>query len=283
MDWEKADLFCPPQALEYINASIEDVIGGGDAFDIEINVVTGEGHSRWVRILGEGEFHQGLCMRVYGSVQDITARKESELRLQEQAEQLTVSGKRYSELFHMSPLPMWVFDLETLVFMDVNQAAVLHYGYTREEFLSMTILDIRPADELPKLSKVLGNAARSEHMYRSEVFTHIKKNGERVEVQITSSALQFQERPARLALMFDITERNLHQAEIEAQNERLKNIAWQHSHVVRAPLSRLMGLVDLLRSDALSEQERTEILGYIRYSADELDQVIREITQQAVT
>src|SRR3569833_216549 len=67
--------------------------------------------------------------------------------------ELEESKKRYSDLFHLSPQPMWVFDMDTLRFLNVNDAAATQYGYTREEFLSMTIRDIRPANELEKMNE----------------------------------------------------------------------------------------------------------------------------------
>lgn len=282
MDWEKAPDFCPPTALQDINGAIERVIRDGGNFDVEIEVQTGEKHARWVRILGQGEFLNGQCTRVYGSVQDVSVRKIQELQLQAQAEALSASEKRYSELFHMSPLPMWVFDLETLAFLDVNEAAITQYGYSREEFMKMSIRDIRPAAEQEKLTQVLENVARLEYQYRPGIFTHLRKNGEIIDVEIVSSALHFQERPARLALMFDVTERNRYLAEIEDQNKRLRDISWQQSHVVRAPLSRIMALIQLLKDLPAHAPEQDEILQHIRNSADELDQVIRDITAKAV-
>lgn len=282
MDWEKAPDFCPPVALQEINSAIEQIIREGGNFDVEIEVKTGQGHTRWVRILGQGEFHEGVCLRVYGSVQDISVRKQHELKLAAQSEALSASEKRYSELFHMSPLPMWVFDIETLMILDVNEAAMELYGYDRSEFLGMSIRDIRPSEEQALLDTVLADIGRSTFQFRPGIFTHLKKNGERIEVEIVSSALQYQEHPARLALMFDVTERNKHLAEIEAQNQRLKDISWQQSHVVRAPLSRIMALVQLLKALPEDASERVDILRHIEISADELDQVIREITKTAV-
>lgn len=84
---------------------------------------------------------------------DITDRKLSEILL-------TASEKKYSELFHLSPLPMWVYDTESLEFIDVNDAAVKHYGYSHTEFLAMTILDIRPAEDIAILEK-----SRARHRY----------------------------------------------------------------------------------------------------------------------
>ena len=72
------------------------------------------------------------------------------------------SEKRYSDLFHLSPQPMWLFDPETLKFVQVNKAAVEHYGYTEKEFLNMTIMEIRPEDQILKTQKALDRREASE-------------------------------------------------------------------------------------------------------------------------
>lgn len=79
----------------------------------------------------------------------------------------------------------------------------------------------------------------------------------------------------------DITERKRHLEAIQKQNEKLRDIAWIQSHVVRAPLARIMGLVDILSFDSLSEEERQEMLQHIITSAQELDGVIKDIVGKA--
>lgn len=281
MEWGLADIFCGPEALNKINSAIASVIDGGDPFDVEIEVRTGKGTMRWVRILGEGEFFEGVCTQVYGTVQDVDTRKRAQDQLLVQAEQLAAFGERYSELFQISPLPKFVFDVDTLAFLDVNKAAEINYGYSREEFLQMTLRDIRPANELERLEQVVRDRGRSEYQFKPGVFTHIKKNGEHIQVEIVTSALHYLERPARLALALDVTERNRHIAEIESQNRKLREISWMQSHIIRAPLSRIMGLVALLRDTKPDINDIAEIIEYIRVSADELDQVIRNIIDNA--
>ncbi|MCJ8208357.1 PAS domain S-box protein [Mucilaginibacter sp. RS28] len=274
-------LFCTGEHLRQLDEGLDNVKTRKQPFDLELEITTYKGQQKWIRMLGQGEYQRDKCIRIYGSLQDIDARKRAQLELMEKAEQLAISGERYSELFHMSPLPMWVFDLETLAFLDVNEAALLHYGYTREELMSMTIRDIRPADELPRLHAVIKDAHRRQFQHRPGIFTHIKKNGEQIQVEIVSSSINYQGRSARLALMLDVTERNRHLAEIEAQNRRLRDISWLQSHVIRAPLSRLMGLVNLLEHTGVDEDEYHEVISYIRLSANELDRVIHDITSSA--
>jgi PAS domain S-box-containing protein len=117
---------------------------------------------------------------------------------------------------------MWVFDNETLRFLAVNEAAALSYGYTREEFLSMTIKDIRPAEDLPAL---IDQLARKDRLVAPPSgWTHIKKDGSVIDVEITSHKLIFEERPARLVLANDVTERKRAEAAVRESESRLQTI-----------------------------------------------------------
>ncbi|NJM13083.1 MAG: PAS domain S-box protein [Synechococcaceae cyanobacterium SM1_2_3] len=113
---------------------------------------------------------------------------------------------QYRCLFEAHPLPMWVYDLETLRFLAVNDAAVQHYGFSRDEFLSMTITDIRPPEEVPRL---LDNIAQvqNHHIDEAGIWKHRKKDGALIEVEITSHVLEFGGRRAEVVLAHDVTER----------------------------------------------------------------------------
>ncbi|SHN26873.1 PAS domain S-box-containing protein [Cyclobacterium lianum] len=194
---------------------------------------------------------------------------------------LEESEHRYRELFHLSPLPMWVFDETSLEFLDVNDAAIRAYGYSRQEFLSMTVADIRPGEEREKLFKAI-ESGRSHQGYRKAgTFLHTKKNGEKITVEISSNPINFSGRPATLVLANDITLKKAYIETIEEQNKRLKDIAWVQSHVVRAPLARLMGLVSLLNLEfADLPKDKKELLDHVLVSASELDEVIKEINSK---
>ncbi len=385
-DWEKMD------------SALVAASEGGPAFDLEFEISSGKHQHRWVRILGEGEFDAKKCIRIYGSVQDIDARKRAEQaatlllsernsilesigdaffsvdrewiiqywnheaeqvlqkskneiigknlwevfetavgsisyhqynealltgesrhfedryaalnkwydvsaypserglsvffkditerklaerELQKQAEALEISRRHYSDLFQLSPLPKFVFDTKTLAYLDVNRAAVNHYGYSREEFLSMTLRDIRPETELHLLEEAIQEANHKTYFYQPGTFIHRKKNGELINVEITSSAIEFDGKKARIALAVDVTKQIRHLESIQIQNQQLRDIAWMQSHTIRAPLSRIMGLIELLKNTTSDPEEITEILAYIQSSAIELDTVIHSISVNA--
>jgi PAS domain S-box-containing protein len=115
------------------------------------------------------------------------------------------SEERYRLLFERNPLPIWVCDLETLRFLEVNAAAVKRYGYTRDEFLAMQVTEIRPADEVDRLMKTL--ATPHPTPIRSEAWRHRTKSGEIIDVVATAHDLTFAGRPARFVIAQDVTER----------------------------------------------------------------------------
>lgn len=193
------------------------------------------------------------------------------------------SEQRYSDLFHLSPQPMWVFDLETLYFLDVNNAAVKLYGYSEDEFLQMTILQIRPESEIAKLEKSLEISRKLDERYVEGEHLHRKKSGDVFVVDIRSNIIVYKGRKAELVLATDITERYKHVRAIEDQNKALKEIAWTQSHTVRAPLARMMGLINTIREDSTSTEEKEIMLDYVIQSAEELDSIIQEIVNKSQT
>jgi two-component system cell cycle sensor histidine kinase/response regulator CckA len=120
-------------------------------------------------------------------------------------ERLRESEASYRRLFEVNPHPMWVYDLETLRFLAVNDAAVRRYGYSREEFLALTIRDIRPPEDVPAL--LTSVAAGGPGLFRPGLFRHRLKDGTLIDVDITSHTLEFDGRRAKLVLAIDVTER----------------------------------------------------------------------------
>ena len=316
--------------------------------------------------------------------------------------------ENYMRIFDSSPIPMWVFDTETLQFLAVNDTAVIQYGYTKEEFMKATILMLRPKEYHQEISElVISN--KDEIKFKKGQVLHMTKNGEALLVNIESRLLTYKGRNAKLILATNITAQvkaeadnfkstlkikqseanlqaifnstaegfllldenyhiisfnekaaravflnknnstfvagksifeyvqDLHQTQlrenlghadlgalveyeleyefddrklwmhytimpvyqdgvrkgicingrdvteyktyvqtIELQNAKLRDISWTQSHMVRAPLARIMGLNFLIRTsgDAL---EREKLLDYLKLSCNELDNVIRKI------
>ncbi|HEY5498746.1 MAG TPA: PAS domain S-box protein, partial [Bacteroidales bacterium] len=143
---------------------------------------------------------------------DITERKLAE-------KALLVSEEKYRYMFANNPQPMWIYDLETLAFLEVNKAAVNHYGYSTEEFLTMTLKDIRLPEDLPALYEYIKHNSQVNDL--GTVSRHLKKNGEIIFVEISSHFVYYNGREARHVLVHDITDRKWAEAEIKSKNEQL--------------------------------------------------------------
>ncbi len=147
---------------------------------------------------------------------DITERRRAELAIRE-------SEARFRLLFESNPQPMWVYDLDTLDFLAVNDAAVRYYGYTREEFLSMTIKEIRPPEDVPRLLETVSRV--TDGLDEVTGWRHIKRDGTLIDVEVASHALVFAGRRAELVLAHDITERKRAEAGLRASEARYRALA----------------------------------------------------------
>jgi PAS domain S-box-containing protein len=153
-------------------------------------------------------------------------------RLHELLEQSEASFKR---LFEQNAVPMWVYDPDTLAFLAVNDAAIIHYGYSRQEFLRMTIRDIRPAEDLEKLHESVQQRATAYQM--SGPWRHLKKDGTLILVAIGSHTTTWQERPAVIVVAFDQTaqiqaEQQLSASELRFRElaENIQEVFWVYEH-----------------------------------------------------
>ncbi len=343
----------------------------------------------------------GEAVRVLGAMQDITERKKSE-------EALLKSDQKYRYLFNNNPLPMFIYNFETLKIVDCNIAACRKYGYTREEFLELTIKDIRPVEKIPQIEKATSIVVKAGDFHQG-VWEHMTKDGRLMNMEITNHIIDHEGELSALVLANDITEkfkasqellksnrrlkssnriaqlgywefdlaskkvswskelfkitqigknkksvsiencfkiihpdnvetitnllnqciekqqanesyfkliwpnneiRHIHAViriskvennmvtvlegtlqdvterieyikAIEDQNEKFRKIAWIQSHVVRAPLAKIVGVANLIKQNSLSEIEKEELLTHLLDSSAELDQIIRDIVEIA--
>jgi len=222
---------------------------------------------------------------------DITERRRAEQLLQE-------SEDRHRKLFGNNPHPTWVFDRETLRFLAVNDAGVRKYGYSSDEFLKMTIKDIRPPEDVPALLESVDSVRDGNESIG--IWRHRRKDGTDIDVEITSYALSFADHAAEVVVAVDITQRKRDEAEkrkfmdsLAASNQELElrnreveratklksKFLANMSHELRTPLNAIVGFSDLLADGTPGElnDKQKRFVNHIKQGSAHLLQLINDI------
>ncbi len=183
---------------------------------------------------------------------DITERRKAEAALRE-------SEARYRALFDRGPLPMWIYDSDSLAFLEVNETAIRSYGYSKEEFLAMTLRDIRPPEDIPKLLAVVRGSPRSDH---PGVWRHWRKDGSEIEVEVHTHQIGLTTSNLRIAVLQDVTEQRRlekqlrHAQKMEAVGTLVSGIAHDFNNLLTPVLSYcdlLEGEIDVQYRDQIRE------------------------------
>ena len=265
-------LYVDPERRETFIRTLETK---GEIHGFEAQLYRKDGAVIWERVTARAVRDEGGSTLHYeGSIEDITDRVQAEAHLREREAE-------YRLLFESNPHPMWVFDDETLVFLAVNEAAVRHYGYSREEFLGMTIEGIRPREEVPLLAKHLAARDRpeAERSVHKGVWTHRRKDGSLIRVRVSAGTIVFQGRKARLVLATDLTEREQLEAQLrQAQKmEAVGRLAGGVAHDFNNLLTTILGYSELLIQQRHEDAELVRELEEIRAAGERAAALTRQL------
>jgi PAS domain S-box-containing protein len=199
-----------PEDLERVRAVHRNAVRLRCVQECEYRMRTATGRTIWLREVVQ--VPEDSDRDLVGVMMDIThCRKAQEAVLQ--------SEEQYRLLFQGNPHPMWVVDEETHAFLAVNDAATRHYGYSKEEFLGLTLMDIRSPEEAHRMLEYLGTAKPG--LNHAGVWMHRKKDGTETEMEISFHGMAFAGRPARIVLAQDVTERRRTEAALRESEARL--------------------------------------------------------------
>jgi PAS domain S-box-containing protein len=199
------------------------------------------------RLEAEKKHSQEMAAWAQELEQEVAERKRTELILRD-------SEERYRTLFESNPHPLWVCDVETGRFLAVNDAAVDHYGYSRNEFLAMTIQDLGPIETV---AVTAGDGSRpTERSTNARLWKHRRSDGTLIDVEIRTHEFQFGQRHARLVLADDVTERKraeelrIAKDAAEAANRAKSEFLANMSHELRTPLNAIILYSEMLEEEA---------------------------------
>jgi len=225
--------------------------------------------------------------------QELIATINALLRMTEAEAARRETEQRYQLLFESSSLPTWICDLESLEFLAVNQAAIRQYGYSRKKFLSMSMRDIQPVEDIPQIESQI--SARPDSVPNASEWRHKTKDGRIIEVEVIWQELLYRGRRAALVMANDITGRKRAEEEreqlldkeqkareeAETANRTKDEFLATVSHELRAPLNAMLGWAQILKSTRVDEKTLTHAIEIIERSARTQSKLIEDLLDTA--
>jgi len=269
--------FFPKELAEKYRKEDFDFLKSGKPMETEECTIR-DGQTYWSQLIKiPVKNESGEIIGVQGIFWDITERKQAE-------ELLRVSEEKYRFLFERNPVPLLIYDTETLRFLAVNEAFVKQYGFSIDELLAMHLPDFYPNEEKDAVIKLAHGL--HGHAYVGE-WHHIKKDGSVIWIIANSHDLNYMGREARIAVVTDITDRKLAELELERYHKHLENMVEERtaeleiaklkaesadqlksaflatmSHELRTPLNSIIGFTGMLLQELpgpLNDEQKKQL------------------------
>jgi PAS domain S-box-containing protein len=209
--------FIVPEDIPKVQAILADFVSGKtNEARVRVKIKRGDNQLRYLDIYTKNMLNDPLIQGIVVNFRDITDKHLIE-------EKLIESEEQYKLLFLHNPLPVFIYDIKTLNYLQVNDAAVTRYGYSREEFLTMTLKDIRPKEDI---QKVLDDIAKLNgvEQEKSQIWRHLTKSGELKYVEISAVNIKYNGLPARMSIANDVTDSIKNQENIKQSEERYRHL-----------------------------------------------------------
>jgi PAS domain S-box-containing protein len=243
------------------------VLATGEAVGVRIEHETFDDRpDAWVQVLRMPLHDEdNNVVGTWSIINDITAQVRAEQALAVSREELASSERMHRAMFEHNPQPMWLYDRESFQVVAVNEAAQVVYGYSREEFLTLSVLDLLPPEDGHAfVSEMTVPEGEQSGLRISMPRRHRYKDGTIVDVEVTANDVLLDGRACRIALSQDVTERNRAAAElaaardaaVEASNTKSAFLA-NISHEVRTPMNGVLGMTQLLLDSELDADQRS--------------------------
>jgi len=239
-----------------INFETQRLKKDGGSVDVAVTV--------WPLRDGEGRVQGASKM-----LRDVTEQRRAR-------ESLRQSEEQYRLLFAANPNPMFVFDEDSLRFLAVNDAAVDAYGWSREEFLAMTVLDVRASEDRARAREVI-EAHRGAHETTVGVFRHRRKDETLMDMEVTVSSISLAGRPGRLCAMYDVTERKRAEEALREADQRKTEFLAVLSHELRNPLAPIRNSVHLLRHAPVGSEQAARAKEVIGRQVEQLTRLVDDL------
>lgn len=246
---------------DYIHAEdlirLDDMPRAGDVYESTYRLRRKNGSYIWVeargRIVRNGD-DDAAIRETHVLTRDVSRRMRAESDLRE-------SERRYRNLFEASPIAMWIYDPQSLRLLAVNKQAIDQYGYSADEFGAMKLTDVRPQDDVPRMLSRMSE--RTSPFHDHGIWKHRRKDGSLIDVHVTSSDIEWGGKPARLALLRDVTEKK------EAE-DRLAFLA--HFDTLTGLPNRVL-LLDRLNQSIASANRNNKLVAVLFMDLDQFKQI----------